>query len=118
MTPIRQHRKGRTETRQKWIQRGAAILERAKPMKRCLTSTTLILLIGCVAMAVVAFGQTGLGGDTRKSSSLSSADKHFVSEAAEGRLADRTWQACAAQGFEPGGQGLRAEDGGGSQQGE
>lgn len=57
-------------------------------MKRYLTSTTLILLIGCVAMAVVAFGQAGLGNDTTKSSSLSSADKHFVSETAEGGLAE------------------------------
>ena len=41
-----------------------------------------------LGIGVIAFGQTGLGGDTTKDSSLSSADKHFVKEAAEGGLAE------------------------------
>lgn len=57
-------------------------------MKRHLVSTTLVSMIGCLAMAAMALGQTGLGGDTTKSGSLTSADKHFVSAAAEGGLAE------------------------------
>src|SRR5690348_10559882 len=77
-----------------------ATFERVNPMKRHLIRTTWIAAALCLGMAVLGFGQkteTGTDmanrtneGNTANTakSSLSSADKHFVRNAAEGGLAE------------------------------